>query len=57
MKTGKGWSYLNFVVDELEEPKKNLPRGIIISLVGCTSIYLLTNLAYFAVLNADELLR
>jgi len=52
----QGWSYLNFVVDELEEPKKNLPRGIIISLVGCTSIYLLTNLAYFAVLNSDELL-
>merc|ERR1712110_1185619 len=45
----QGWSYLNFVVDELEEPKKNLPKGIFMSLIGCTSIYLLANMASFAV--------
>lgn len=53
----QGWSYLNFVVDELQEPRKNLPKGIIMSLVGCTSIYLLANLAYFAVLNKTEILQ
>jgi len=53
----QGWSYLNFVVDELKDPRENLPRGIIMSLVGCTSIYLLTNLAYFAVLNKNQILR
>ena len=53
----QGWSYLNFVVDELKDPRRNLPRGIIMSLVGCTSIYLLTNLAYFSVLNKNEILR
>ena len=53
----QGWSYLNFVVDELKDPRRNLPRGIIMSLVGCTSIYLLTNLAYFSVLNKNQILR
>lgn len=52
----QGWSYLNFVVDELEEPKKNLPKGIFMSLIGCTSIYLMANMAYFAVLSKDEML-
>ena len=51
-----GWSYLNFVVDELEEPKKNLPKGIFISIAATTSIYLLANIAYFAVLSKAEML-
>lgn len=52
----QGWSYLNFVVDELEEPKKNLPKGIFISIAATTSIYLLANIAYFAVLSKAEML-
>ena len=52
----QGWSYLNFVVEEQEEPKKNLPRGIFISIFLCTGIYLMTNIAYFAVLTRTEML-
>jgi len=52
----QGWSYLNFVVEELVEPKKNLPRGIFISILTCTGVYLLTNIAYFAVLSPSELI-
>jgi len=51
----QGWSYLNFVVEELEEPKKNLPRGIFISIATTTTVYLLANMAYFAVLTKVEM--
>lgn len=45
-----GWYNLNYVLDELKDPIKNLPRCAISALSLTTFLYLLANVAYLAVL-------
>ncbi|XP_074651288.1 large neutral amino acids transporter small subunit 1-like [Tubulanus polymorphus] len=52
-----GWHYLNFLVDELKDPQKNLPRAIIISISLVTVVYIMANVAYMTVLSTDEMLQ
>uniref|UniRef100_A0AC35U5R6 Large neutral amino acids transporter small subunit 1 n=1 Tax=Rhabditophanes sp. KR3021 TaxID=114890 RepID=A0AC35U5R6_9BILA len=52
----QGWNYLNFIVEELQNPRKNLPLAILISGISVTVIYVLTNIAFYAVISPDEML-
>ena len=50
-----GWADVSFVAGEVQNPRRNLPRVLIIGTLGIISIYLLANLAYLAVLPVEEI--
>ncbi|VDL97287.1 unnamed protein product [Schistocephalus solidus] len=51
-----GWNYLNFLVEEMDNPGRNLPLAIVLGLGLVTGLYMLANVAYLAVLSPFELL-
>lgn len=51
-----GWNYLNFIIEELKDPVRNLPRAIAISCTLVTLVYVLTNVAFYTILSPDEVL-
>jgi len=46
---------VTFVAGEVQDPRRNLPRGIIIGTIAVIAIYALANLAYLAVLPVDQI--
>lgn len=50
-----GWADLSFVGGEVKEPRRNIPRALIVGTLGVIVIYLLANLAYLSVLSIDEM--
>ena len=51
-----GYNNLNEIAEEIIEPKKNIPRAILVSMVAVTVIYLTANISYVALLPKDEFL-
>ena len=51
----EGWTNLNGIAEEIKKPERNLPRAIIISIVGITGLYALFNYAIFKVLPFDTI--
>jgi APA family basic amino acid/polyamine antiporter len=52
-----GWADLSFVSGEVKDPRRNLPRAILVGTSAVIAIYLLANLAYLAVLPVEEIRR
>ncbi|XP_038053370.1 Y+L amino acid transporter 2-like [Patiria miniata] len=52
-----GWNILNFLIEELTNPVRDLPIVLMVSLPLVTVINVLVNIAYLAVLNPQEMLQ
>jgi APA family basic amino acid/polyamine antiporter len=50
-----GWQTANFIAGEVREPRRNLPRGLLIGVMGVVALYLSVNFIYVAVLGANGL--
>ncbi|KAJ6222527.1 hypothetical protein RDWZM_001072 [Blomia tropicalis] len=51
-----GWNYLNFVIEELKDPHKNLPIAIFTSCILVTVVYTMTIIAFHSTLSVSEVL-
>jgi len=51
-----GWNSLNYSIEELKDPVRNLPRAAVIGLGISAVLYTLANVAYFLVLPAAAII-
>jgi APA family basic amino acid/polyamine antiporter len=50
-----GWQTATFVAGEIKEPRKNLPRGLLLGVAGVVLLYLCANFVYLHVLGTAGL--
>lgn len=50
-----GWQTATFVAGEIKEPRRNLPRGLILGVIGVVVLYLAANVVYVRVLGTTGL--
>jgi amino acid transporter len=52
-----GWADLSFIGGEVKDPRRTLPRALVLGTIAVIVIYLLANLAYLAVMPVEEIRR
>ena len=50
-----GWQQTNFIAEEIIAPERNLPRALVIGVLGVVLVYVLANLTYIQTLGASGL--
>ncbi len=50
-----GWQTANFIAGEIRSPEKNLPRGLLLGVVGVVILYMAVNIVALVVLGAEGL--
>ncbi|KAI8970705.1 amino acid/polyamine transporter I [Pilobolus umbonatus] len=55
MNSYSGWHNLNYLLDELKDPIRNLPRSSMAAIVTTACLYIMTNMAYLLVLPLDQM--
>ncbi|KAI9021553.1 amino acid/polyamine transporter I [Phycomyces nitens] len=55
MNSYSGWHNLNFILDEVKDPIRNLPKASAAALGSTALLYILTNVAYLVVLPMESM--
>lgn len=50
-----GWQTANFIAGEIKDPKKNLPRALLIGVAGVIALYVIVNAVYVRALGLADL--
>ncbi len=50
-----GWQQANFIAEEIREPRRNLPRALLLGVAAVVAVYVLANVAYLRTLGATGL--
>ncbi|THD23970.1 Large neutral amino acids transporter small subunit [Fasciola hepatica] len=51
-----GWNYLNCMIEEMSNPRRDLPIAIVFSCLTVTTVYTLANVAYVSMVSVKEIL-
>lgn len=50
-----GWQMVCYIAPQVRDPQRNLPRAIVIGVLGVIAVYLVANIAYLKVLGVGSL--
>lgn len=53
--TYEAWYFVMYAAGEVRDPKRNIPRALVLGILVLTAIYLTVNVAYFFALTLEEM--